>query len=195
MAVITGLQNLLSNQLDLLAKRRVGLVTNPTGVTADLTLNLDALLAAGVRVTALFGPEHGLRASVADGVAVASGRDAKTGLPIHSLYGATKRPTLEMAANVDVFLYDIQDVGVRFYTYIWTLSHVMEAAAELGKAVVVLDRPNPLGGLQVEGGLLDERVQRYIERMDYSREINPDHEGIDFEDAMDDIELEGRPAT
>jgi uncharacterized protein YbbC (DUF1343 family) len=155
MPVITGLQNLLTNQLHRLDGKRVGLVTNPTGVTSDLTLNLDALLAAGVRVTALFGPEHGIRASAADGVAVASSRDAKTGLPIHSLYGATQKPTAEMARDVDVFVYDIQDVGARFYTYIWTLSHVMEAAAQLGAAVMVLDRPNPLGGVHIEGGLLN----------------------------------------
>jgi len=160
----TGLQNLLENHLDQLAGRRVGLVTNPTGVTPDLTLNLDALLAAGVRVTALFGPEHGLRASVADGVAVASGYDPKTGLPIHSLYGPVKRPTPAMAADLDVFLYDIQDVGARFYTYIWTLSYVMEAGAELGKPVIVLDRPNPIGGHRVEGGLLDERFTSFIGR-------------------------------
>ena len=164
MMVQTGLQVLLQDQLHLLAGKRVGLVTNPTGVLPDLTLNLDALLSAGIRVTALFGPEHGLRASAPDGVAVPSGHDAATGLPVHSLYGPVKKPTAEMSAGVDVFVYDIQDVGARFYTYIWTLSYVMEAAAELGKQVLVLDRPAPLGGLVVEGGLLDERFASFVGR-------------------------------
>lgn len=164
MAIQTGLQVLLAQRLNLLTGRRVGLVTNPTGVLPDLTLNVDALLAAGVRVTALFGPEHGLRASAPDGQAVPSGRDPRTNLPVHSLYGPIKKPTPEMCADVDVFVYDIQDVGARFYTYIWTLSYVMEAAAELGKPVIVLDRPNPLGGLRMEGGLLDERYSSFVGR-------------------------------
>lgn len=164
MPVLTGLQALLSSKLPALAGRRVGLITNPTGVLPDLSPNVDALLAAGVQITALFGPEHGVRASTADGQAVASGHDGRTGLPVFSLYGADKRPTTEMAENVDTFLYDIQDVGVRFYTYMWTLSHVMEAAKEMGKRVVVLDRPNPLGGLRMEGGLLDERYESLVGR-------------------------------
>lgn len=164
MPVTTGLENLLSCQADLLAGQKVGLVTNPTGVTADLSPNLDALVSAGVHVCALFGPEHGLRAGTADGVGVDSAQDARTGLPVHSLYGAAMRPTQEMAAGIDTFVYDIQDVGARFYTYIWTLSHVMEAAAEFGKSVVVLDRPNPLGGVEIEGGLLDERFGSLVGR-------------------------------
>ena len=109
-------------------------MTNPTGVLPDLTCNVDALLAAGVHITALFGPEHGVRASAPDGQPVASDLDGRTSLPVFSLYGTDKRPTAEMAENVDTFLYDIQDVGARFYTYIWTLSHVMEAAKEIGQA-------------------------------------------------------------
>ena len=122
MPVRTGLQDLLSSKLPILAGSRVGLVTNPTGVLPDLSPNVDALLAAGVQLTALFGPEHGVRASAPDGQAVASAHDGRTGLPVFSLYGPDKRPTAEMARNVDTFLYDIQDVGARFYTYVWTLT-------------------------------------------------------------------------
>jgi uncharacterized protein YbbC (DUF1343 family) len=164
MPVRTGLQVLLSTQLPVLAGQCVGLVTNPTGVLPDLSSTLDALLAAGVQVTALFGPEHGVRASAPDGQPVASAHDGRTSLPVFSLYGQDKRPTAEMARNVDIFLYDIQDVGARFYTYIWTLSHVMESARDLGKRVVVLDRPNPLGGLRLEGALLDERYESLVGR-------------------------------
>jgi uncharacterized protein YbbC (DUF1343 family) len=164
MTVRTGLQVLLSGDLAALAGQRVGLVTNPTGVLPDFSSNVDVLLDAGVRITALFGPEHGVRASAPDGKPVASDHDGRTSLPVFSLYGTDKRPTAAMTGNVDTFLYDIQDVGARFYTYIWTLSHVMEAAKEMGKRVVVLDRPNPLGGLRMEGGLLDERFESLVGR-------------------------------
>ena len=163
MPVRTGLQDLLSSKLPILAGSRVGLVTNPTGVLPDLSPNVDALLAAGVQLTALFGPEHGVRASAPDGQAVASAHDGRTGLPVFSLYGPDKRPTAEMARNVDTFLYDIQDVGARFYTYVWTLARD-GGRQEMGKRVVLLDRPNPLGGLRMEGGLLDERYASLVGR-------------------------------
>lgn len=146
-----GLDVLLADGAALLRGRRVGLVTNPTGVTSDVTPNVTALLAAGVNIVALFGPEHGFDSSVQDALAVAEDRDTATGLTIFSLYGATEKPTPAMLAGLDVLLFDVQDAGVRFYTYGATLLSCLEAAGEAGVELVVLDRPNPLGGERVEG--------------------------------------------
>ena len=107
-------------------------------------------------LTTLFSPEHGIRGAEDSGVA--SSRDEKTGLPIHSLYGRTQKPSAEMLKDVDVLVYDIQDIGARFYTYITTLAHVMEAAKENDKLVVVLDRPNAIGGAAVEGPILEDKL-------------------------------------
>ena len=161
--VKTGLDVLLAEKLDLLRGRRVGLVTNPTGVTSDLESTVDVLhRALGVQLAALFGPEHGFRASAPDGVAVASGREARTGLPVHSLYGPTKKPTPEMLAGLDVLVFDLQDCGARFYTYTWTLRYCLEAAAENRLPLLVLDRPNPIGGEAVEGPVLDRRFASFV---------------------------------
>ncbi len=151
MSVRTGLQVFFSDRRDLLAGRRVGLITHPAAVLPDLTSSLDALLAAGVRVTALFGMEHGFAGAAADGAAVGHARDARTRLPVFSLYGATREPTAEMLAEVDVLLFDVQDVGVRFYTFISTLYYILRTACQHGVSVIVLDRPNPINGLAVEG--------------------------------------------
>ena len=161
--VKTGLDVLLAEKLHLLRGRRVGLVTNPTGVTSDLESTVDVLhRAPGVQLAALFGPEHGFRASAPDGVAVASGRDRRTGLPVHSLYGPTKKPTPEMLAGLDVLVFDLQDCGARFYTYTWTLRYCLEAAAENRLPLLVLDRPNPIGGEAVEGPVLDRRFASFV---------------------------------
>lgn len=162
--VHTGLEVLLARRLDLLRGRRVGLITNPTGVTLQLEGAAEALLRRGVKVTALLAPEHGLHASTPDAVAVSSGRDRRTGLPVYSLYGETLKPTPEMLREVDVLLFDVQDVGARFYTYIWTMSYAMEAAAAAGLAFIVLDRPNPLGGQIVEGPLLEPAFASFVGR-------------------------------
>ncbi len=162
--VRTGLDVLLSEGIHELRNQRVGIVTNPTGVTRDLRSNVDALRAAGVNLVALFGPEHGFGASVADGAAVESGREARTGLPVYSLYGRIRKPTRGMLAAVDVLLFDLQDVGVRFYTYATTLALTLEACAEQRKRVVVLDRPNPINGVTIEGSLLDSALQSFIGR-------------------------------
>lgn len=159
-----GLEVLLARRLELLRGRRVGLITNPTGVTPDLEGAAEALLRRGVKVTALFAPEHGLQASAPDGMAVASGRDRRTGLPVYSLYGETPRPTPQMLREVDVLLFDMQDVGVRFYTYLWTMSYAMEAAAAAGLPFIVLDRPNPLGGHIVEGPQLEPPFASFVGR-------------------------------
>ncbi|GAA1736101.1 DUF1343 domain-containing protein [Isoptericola hypogeus] len=152
-----GVERLLDDPA-LLEGQRVGLITNPTGVTQDLTSTVDALVAGeeagGYEVTALYGPEHGVRGGVPAGAYVESYVDERTGLPVYSLYGPTRKPSPEMLEDVDVLLFDIQDIGARFYTYIWTMYYAMEAAAENGKQFVVLDRPNPLGD-KADGPILD----------------------------------------
>ncbi|HEY89033.1 MAG TPA: DUF1343 domain-containing protein [Thermoflexia bacterium] len=151
MTVKTGLDVLLNTQLDLLLGQRVGVVTHPAAVTANLVGIVDALRAADVNLTALFGPEHGFDGSAADGAAVQDAVHPRTGLPIYSLYGVTQTPTSAMLNAVDALIFDMQDVGVRFYTYLSTLFHVLRGAAQIGKAVIVLDRPNPINGVTLEG--------------------------------------------
>lgn len=157
-----GIDHLLSERTASLRNRRIGLVTNNAATTAarphPVASTRWALQQAGVPVTTLFSPEHGLGANAADGASVGDSRDPLTGLPIYSLYGATYRPTPTMLDGLDLLLFDIPDVGARFYTYIWTLSHVLEACAETGVPLWVLDRPNPLGGdlAVAEGPMLAE---------------------------------------
>lgn len=162
MSVLTGLDVLMRDPHALLQNQRVGLLTNPTGVTRDLRQNIDALRAASVHLVALFSPEHGLAASAAEGARVASGRDARTGLPIHSLYDTIRKPTREMLANLDILLFDLQDVGVRFYTYTVTLALTLEACAENQLPIIVLDRPNPINGITIEGPILDPTLQSFV---------------------------------
>lgn len=153
-AVRPGVEVLLAERLELVEGRRVGLITNHTGVDSRLVSTIDLLhRAPGVKLVALFGPEHGVRGDAQAGAHVASEVDGRTGLPVRSLYGPTKKPTPEMLADIDVLVYDIQDIGVRYYTYIYTLAYCLEAAAEAGLPFVVLDRPSPLGGLAVEGNV------------------------------------------
>ena len=153
--VQTGIEVLRESGFEPLRGKRVGLVTNPTGVDSRLVSTIDILDSAAKRGTfqlvALYGPEHGVRGNVTAGERVASGRDPKSGVPVLSLYGATRKPTPQMLAGVDLLVFDIQDIGTRSYTYLSTLGRVMEAAAENHIPVLVLDRPNPLGGLRVEG--------------------------------------------
>lgn len=146
--------------LPLLKGRRVAVVTNATGMIGGTHL-VDSLLALKVRVEKVFAPEHGFRGNADAGEHVKDERDARTGLPLISLYGNNKKPTTAQLADVDVLLFDIQDVGVRFYTYISTLHYVMEAAAENGRKVVVLDRPNP-NGFYVDGPLLESRHASFV---------------------------------
>jgi uncharacterized protein YbbC (DUF1343 family) len=161
--VRTGLERVLHECSDLIARRRIGLVTSASAVTADVTPAADALGAVGTLV-ALFAPEHGLAAHEADGAQVDSSIDAHSGLPLYSLYGETKKPTAAMLSGIDALVFDIQDVGARFYTYIWTLSYVLEAAAEHHMPVVVLDRPNPINGLALEGPLLEPGYASFVGR-------------------------------
>lgn len=165
--VLPGIDVLEQSGFAAVRGKRVGLVTNPTGLTADLRSTVDVLhRAEGVTLVALYGPEHGVRGEAAAGVKVADGRDGATGLPEFSLYGATRKPTAEMLSGVDVLVFDIQDIGSRSYTYISTLAVVMEAAAEHGKAVVVLDRPNPINGERVEGRVLDPKFRSFVGQLE-----------------------------
>ncbi len=158
-----GIDVLVQRGFAPLHAQRVGLITNPTGVTRDLQSTIDVLYGAPqVNLVALFGPEHGVRGEVAAGDHITDARDARTGLTAYSLYGKTRKPTPEMLAGVDVLVYDIQDIGSRSYTYISTLALAMESAAENDIAVIVLDRPNPLGGARIEGRPLDMRFQSFV---------------------------------
>jgi uncharacterized protein YbbC (DUF1343 family) len=146
MSVLTGLDVLRRDDFMPLRGLRVGLLTNPSAVTRELTSAYEVFRSASlVHLRAIFSPEHGFAAAAADGAHIAPGVDARTGLPIHSLYGRTMRPTRRMLDGLDVLVCDIQDIGVRYYTYAWTISYALEAAGAAGIRVMILDRPNPLG--------------------------------------------------
>ena len=143
--------------------RRVGLVTNPSGVDRYLKSTIDILFEAPeVNLVALYGPEHGVRGDVYAGDKIADSRDEATGLPVYSLYGSTRKPTPEMLEGIDVMVYDIQDVGARSYTFISTLGLVMEACAAKDIEVMVLDRPNPLGGNKIEGCYVEQPFNSFV---------------------------------
>jgi uncharacterized protein YbbC (DUF1343 family) len=159
--VLTGVDVLKRDGFRALKGRRVGLVTNHTGRDADGNSTIDLLhKAAGVKLLALFSPEHGIRGQVDR--PVPDGKDERTGLPIYSLYGKTRRPTAAQLKGLDTLVYDIQDIGCRFYTYATTLGYVLESAAAHKLKVVVLDRPNPLGGLAVEGPVLERKLESFV---------------------------------
>ena len=160
--VYTGLDILLRDRLSLLQDKRVGLVTHPAAVLPDLAPAADALSAAGVRVAALFSMEHGLAGAAADGAAIHHTVDSRTGIPVHSLYGATREPTAAMLAGLDVLVYDVQDIGARFYTFISTLYYVLRAAGQHGLPVIVLDRPNPINGISIEGPLIEPGLESFV---------------------------------
>lgn len=159
----TGVEVLTDRNFDVLKGRKVGLITNASGVNSDLVSTIDILYRAPeVELVALYSPEHGVRGEIAAGEKVATYVDDATGVTVFSLYGKTRKPTPEMLENVDVLVYDIQDVGARSYTFISTMGLVMEAAAEQGIEVVVLDRPNPLGGRKIEGNIVEEGYFSFI---------------------------------
>ena len=158
-----GIEVLRENGFAQLKGKRVGLVTNPSGVDRYLKSTIDILFQAPeVNLVALYGPEHGVRGDVYAGEKVDNSVDAATGLPVYSLYGKTRKPIPEMLKGIDVMVYDIQDVGVRSYTFISTLGLVMEACAPLGIEVVVLDRPNPLGGNKIEGCYVEQPFNSFV---------------------------------
>lgn len=160
--VTTGLDN-IGEYNQLFAANRVGIITNHTAYSSggqyivDVFRNIE-----NTRLTALFSPEHGIEGDEEAGKTVEGRIDARYNLPIYSLYGKTNKPTAEMLKNIDVFVFNIQDIGARFYTYISTMSLAMEAAAECGKRFVVLDRPNPINGLKVEGNILKPQFASFV---------------------------------
>ncbi len=162
-AVRPGVEVLLADSLHLVRGRRVGLVTNHTGIDTNGTSAIDLLHDhPEVELVALFSPEHGIRGALQAGVEVSSGIDDRTGLPIHSLYGETRRPNAAMLDGLDVVLFDIQDVGARYYTYVYTMALSMEASGEAGIPFIVLDRPNPIGGQAVQGAMLDPAFATFV---------------------------------
>lgn len=160
-AVKTGAEKLISDHLDELDGLRVGLVMNPTAVVDGVHV-LDTLRALNVEIAALFAPEHGFRGEAGAGEIIEDGVDQQTGLPVYSLYGTTRKPAPEMLEGVDVLIFDMQDVGVRFYTYHATMGLVMEAAADAGLPVWILDRPNPLGGDYVSGWIREDEFTSFV---------------------------------
>jgi uncharacterized protein YbbC (DUF1343 family) len=161
--VIPGVEVLLGDQKELLEGKRVGLITNPTGVDSQLTSIVDLFHEDPyIELTALYGPEHGVRGDAQAGEYVDFYVDEKTGLPVYSLFGQTRKPTPEMLENVDVLLFDIQDVGTRYYTYIYTMAYAMEAAKENDIPFIVFDRPNPQGGLTVDGPVLESKFSSFV---------------------------------
>ncbi len=156
-----GIEILLDDSLHLVAGRRVGLLTNQTGIGRTGVGDVELLLRAGVELTAIFSPEHGFRGRL-DQPNVPHDLDSATGLPIYSLYGAQRAPSADMLAELDALVIDLQDIGARPYTYISTALLTMRAAAARGLSVLVLDRPNPIGGTQVQGPMLDTALASFV---------------------------------
>jgi uncharacterized protein YbbC (DUF1343 family) len=157
-----GNEVLLNEHLELLQGKRIGIVTNHTALLPNKVHLVDSLLSLGINVTKLFSPEHGIRGDYSAGQFILSTTDKKTKLPVFSLYGDSKKPTAEMLNDIDLILYDIQDIGVRFYTYISTLYYVLEAAAENEIPTIILDRPNPLSGIDVAGPVLEVNFKSFV---------------------------------
>ena len=154
--VVIGLEKLLGSAIDRVAGKTIGFIANPTTVDSEFRHGVDLLHERkDVELAILFGPEHGLRASAQDLIEVGDDADPTTGLPIRSLYGPTRVPTEEMLDGLDAVVFDIQDIGSRYYTYIWTMTHAMEACARDDIELIVLDRPNPVDGVHVEGNLIE----------------------------------------
>ena len=163
MKVLPGVARLLTGEHAGLRTERAGLVAHPASVTPDLEPSVDALIRVGFDLRALFGPQHGARGEKQDNMIESeSYRDPVTGLPVFSLYGEVRKPTAEMLEGLDVLLFDLQDVGVRVYTFIWTMALAMEACAEAGVHFVVLDRPNPVGLMRREGSLVRAGFESFV---------------------------------
>ncbi len=157
-----GAEILLEKHLDSLAGKRIGVICNHTSVLPNGIHLVDTLLKRGVKITALFAPEHGIRGKIPAGKKVSNEIDSVTGIPVYSLYGGSKKPTIEMLIDVDVLIFDMQDVGARFYTYISTMGYCMMAAGENEKKFYVLDRPNPINGIDIEGPPLDLELRSFV---------------------------------
>ncbi|MEX0936161.1 MAG: DUF1343 domain-containing protein [Gemmatimonadota bacterium] len=160
-----GIEVLVSDSLHLVRGRRVGVVTNHPGIDSVGVSSMDRVAVHPVgELVALFSPEHDIRGTTEAGVQVPDETDRRTGLPVHSLYGATLAPTPDMLEGVEVLVFDVQDIGTRYYTYVYTMALAMEAAGEAGLPFVVLDRPNPIGGRQVQGNVLDPEFASFVGR-------------------------------
>lgn len=160
--VATGIEVLLREKLGEIAGCKVGILANHASVTKDLVHISDALSSAGVSVHALFGPEHGIRGDMADGEPVGDTVDERLGVPVYSLYGKNRAPTVEMLDGIDLMIIDLQDVGARFYTFLYSAALVMQACGKHGVPVWVLDRPNPTTGLRPEGPVLDPQFASFV---------------------------------
>jgi uncharacterized protein YbbC (DUF1343 family) len=160
--VRVGAEVLLSTKFNLIEGKRLGVICNQTSIFPNRTHLVDTLIARGISVTALFSPEHGIRGTAAAGSKIGDQKDPKTGIPIYSLYGKVLKPTAEMMKDVDVLVFDLQDVGARFYTYSSTMYNCMETARDLGKKIIVLDRPNPINGIDIEGPVLDMELISFV---------------------------------
>src|SRR3990172_10310307 len=158
-----GADQLLTENLHLVKNKKSGIVANHTAVLSNGVHLVDTLHSIKeVEITALFGPEHGIRGDNSAGDIIDDGVDSKTGIPIYSLYGKERKPTKEMLKDIEVLIFDIQDVGARFYTYISTLFYVVQAAAENNIPLIVLDRPNPINGIYVDGPVRNPELNSFV---------------------------------
>jgi uncharacterized protein YbbC (DUF1343 family) len=160
--IINGLDKLLLENSPELKRKRIGLIINHTSVDKNLRLSLDILLNRGFTIKAIFAPEHGFRGNAAAGEKVDHQVDKKTGIPVYSLYGDSRSPSSESIKDIDAFIFDIQDIGVRYYTYIYTLAYSIETAAKYGLDYYVLDRPNPISGDVIEGNIIDSEFNSFV---------------------------------
>lgn len=160
--VKTGIDN-IDEYMDVFKGKKVGLITNNTGYNSDFKSTID-ILRKKTNLTALYSPEHGIRGDIQAGEKVESYIDSKTGIRVYSLYGKNRKPSKEILKDVDVLAFDIQDVGVRFYTYLYTMSYAMESCSEFNKEFVIFDRPNPINGNDVEGNILNENYSSFVGR-------------------------------
>ena len=163
-SVLLGLEVIKKENFSRLKGRAIGLVVNPASLDSEFTSAVDIFLnASGVKVGVLFGPQHGIRGETQDNMIEWEGfRDKKTGLPVYSLYGKTRKPMREMMEGIDCLVIDLPDVGARYYTFVWTLALCLRACKKYGKACVVLDRPNPINGVAMEGPVLDPRFASFV---------------------------------
>ena len=162
-SVVTGLDRLLDDRADCVRGKRLGLIANPSSVDSRLRHALDVLHELpGAQLVVLFGPEHGLRGFAQDQVELGDDVDPHTGLPAVSLYGSIRAPTSEMLSDLDAIVFDVQDIGSRYYTFIWTMANAMEACAERGIEMIVLDRPNPINGDAIEGNLIEDDCRSFV---------------------------------
>ncbi len=161
--VLVGADVLLNEKYDLIKNKRIGIITNHTAILGNGTHLVDTLSTKkDVTISALFGPEHGIRGNSADGMSIKNGIDVKTGLKVFSLYGKNKKPTGEMLNNIDILVFDIQDIGARFYTFISTMFYAIKSAAENNIPILILDRPNPINGIDVQGPVLSKQFKSFV---------------------------------